>query len=83
MLVGQFELMLEVAQMKEEGMSLGQIVATLKGSEFRIRKAMGFTEKFTVEKLKSVLCQLYEVDRNIKTGLLEQNLALELLIGRI
>ena len=44
---------------------------------------MGYTEKFTVNKLKEILSQLYEVDRNIKTGLLEPNLALENLIGRI
>ena len=83
MLVNQFELMLEVAEFKEEGMNLPQITKTLKSSEFRIKKAMGFTEKFTVSKLKSILSQLYEIDRNIKTGMLEQNLALELLIGRI
>lgn len=83
MMVNQFELMLDVAQLKEEGKNLSQITDILKMSEFRIKKAMGYTEKFTVEKLKSILSQLYEVDRNIKTGLLEQNLALEMLIGRI
>ena len=83
MLVNQFELMLEVAQFKEEGLNLPQIAEIMKGSEFRIKKAMGYTEKFTVNKLKEILSQLYEVDRNIKTGLLEPNLALEILIGRI
>ena len=83
MLINQFELLLEVAELKKEGMNLSQIIAMLQSSEFRIKKAMAFTEKFTVEKLKNVLTQLYEVDRNIKTGLLDQNLALEMLIGRI
>ncbi len=83
MLINQFELMLDVAQLKEEGNNLSQIASVLKGSEFRIKKAMGYTEKFTVNKLKSTLSQLYEVDRNIKTGLLDSNLALELLIGQI
>ncbi|MCI8609219.1 MAG: DNA polymerase III subunit delta [Firmicutes bacterium] len=83
MLINQFELLLEVAELKKEGMNLSQITAMLQSSEFRIKKAMAFTEKFTVEKLKNVLTQLYEVDRNIKTGLLDQNLALEMLIGRI
>lgn len=83
MLVNQFELLLMVAQLKEEGRNLGQISQTLKSSEFRVRKAMGYTEKFSVDRLKRVLSQLYETDRNIKTGLLDQNLALELLIGRI
>ena len=83
MLVNQFDLMLEVAEFKEEGKNLPQIAEIMKGSEFRIKKAMGYTEKFTVNKLKSVLSQLYEVDRNIKSGLLEPELALEILIGRI
>ena len=51
--------------------------------EFRVKKAMSFADKFTVEKLRSILSQLYETDRNIKTGALEQSLALELLVGRI
>jgi len=83
MMVNQFELMLDVAELKEEGHNLSRITEILKSSEFRIKKAMSYTEKFTVDKLKDILSQLYEVDRNIKTGLLEPNLALELLIGRI
>ncbi|MDY3238822.1 MAG: DNA polymerase III subunit delta [Anaerovoracaceae bacterium] len=83
MMINQFELLLMVAELKEEGKNLGQITEILKSSEFRIRKAMGYTEKFSVDRLKCVLSQLYETDRNIKTGLMEQNLALELLIGRI
>ena len=83
MMVNQFELMLDVAQFKEEGKNLAQITEIMKSSEFRIKKAMGYTEKFTVSKLKQILSQLYEVDRNIKTGLLEPELALEILVGRI
>lgn len=83
MLVNQFELMLMVAELKEEGMNLGKITDTLHSSEYRTRKAMSYTEKFTVERLKRILSQIYEVDRNIKTGLLDPDLALELLIGRI
>ena len=64
-------------------MNLAAITGAMKMHEFRIKKAMAFADKFTVEKLKSILSQLYEIDRNIKTGVLEQNLALELLVGRI
>lgn len=83
LLINQFELLLEVAECKAEGMRLPEIVAVMKSSEFRIRKAMGFTEKFTVDKLKTILCELYEIDRNMKTGLLDQDLALELVLGRM
>ena len=83
LLVNHFELVLEVREFREEGMSLPAITSKLKIHEFRVKKAMGFAEKFTAEKLRSILSQLYETDRNIKTGALEQNLALELLVGRI
>lgn len=83
LLVNHFELILEVKEFKQDGMNLAAITGTMKMHEFRIKKAMAFADKFTVEKLKSVLSQLYEIDRNIKTGALEQNLALELLVGRI
>lgn len=78
-----FELMLEVKEFKEEGLSLAAIISKLRIHEFRVKKAMGFADKFTVEKLRSVLSQIYETDRNIKTGAMEQGLALELLVGRI
>lgn len=83
MMVNQFELLLDVAQFKGDGMNLKQITDTMKTSEFRIKKAMSFSEKFTIDKLKYILSSLYEMDRNIKTGLIEQNLAMEMLIGRI
>ena len=82
-LANHFELMLEVKEFKEEGLGPAAITAKLKVHEFRVKKALAFAEKFTVEKLRSILSQLYETDRNIKTGALEQNLALELLVGRI
>ena len=83
LLVNHFELVLEVKEFKQDGMNLTQITSAMKMHEFRVKKAMAFADKFTVEKLKSILSQLYEIDRNIKTGVLEQNLALELLVGRI
>ena len=82
-LANHFELMLEVKEFKEEGLGPAAITSKLKVHEFRVKKAMAFAEKFNVEKLRSILSQLYEIDRNIKTGALEQNLALELLVGRI
>ena len=83
LLVNHFELVLEVREFREEGLSLQAITSKLRIHEFRVKKAMGFAEKFTAEKLRNILSQLYETDRNIKTGALEQNMALELLVGRI
>lgn len=83
LLVNHFELMLQIKELKAEGMSAAEIAKTLKVHEFRVKKAAGFADKFTIEKIKSILVQLYEIDRNIKTGALEPTMALELLVGRI
>lgn len=83
LLVNQFELMLEVKELSEETRDTQFMADTLKVNLYRVKKALTFADKFNKNKLQSILSQLYEIDRNIKTGMMEQNLALELLIGRI
>lgn len=79
----QLELILEVKEMREEGMNLSQIQKNLGIHEFRIKKAMGVTEKYTTDGLKRILSKAYEIDGNIKTGLLDQTLALEFFVAEI
>ena len=55
----------------------------LGGSEYRIKKLIPYANKYSVEKLKHTLSGIYEVDRNIKTGLLDGQLALEMFIASI
>jgi len=79
----QLELILDVKEMREEGMNPGQIQKQLGIHEFRVKKAWGVTEKYSVNQLKKILSKAYEIDGNIKSGLLEQTLALELFIAQI
>lgn len=79
----QLELILEVKEMRDEGMSLPQMHKLLGIHEFRIKKAMSVTEKYSSSGLKKILSKAYEIDGNIKTGLLDQTLALELFIAEI
>lgn len=79
----QLELILEVKEMREEGLGLAQMQKFLGIHEFRIKKALGAAEKYSVKGLKRTLSKAYEIDGHIKTGLLEQTLALELFIGEI
>lgn len=83
MLINQFELLLDVSEFREDSMPAAEIARTINANEFRVKKTMALTDKFTKPKIKEILCQLYETDRNIKSGLLEPTLALELLVGRI
>jgi len=83
LLVNQFELMYEAKELADEGLSQEQIAKKLKVNSYRVKKAMAVSDKMSYKKLRSTLSQLYETDRNIKTGMMEQNLALEMLIGRM
>lgn len=83
LLASQFETILEVKEMLEEGKNQSQIHGILKIHEYRIKKAMSFAGKYSVTNLKKILTKVYEIDRSIKTGALEPNLALELFIAQI
>lgn len=82
-IVSQFELMLSVKQMRENGMNPSEITRKLGASEYRIKKLMPHVNRYSVDKLKKALSSAYEMDRNIKTGLLDQQLALELFAAGI
>ena len=82
-LVGQFELMTEVKELRSSGMGLTEITKEMGIHEFRVKKALASAERFSLEKLREVLCGLYDMDANIKKGDIQGNIALELLIGRI
>lgn len=83
LLVNQFELMLEAKEISKEVDDRQQIAGILKANSYRVKKALSFADRFSDEKLKNILSQLYQIDRDIKTGAMEQGLALELLIGRM
>ena len=83
LLTGQFELMLEISELRDSGMDLRAMVKEMGMHEFRVKKALRAAEKFSPEKIRSILCQLYETDTNIKQGNIDGITSLELLIGRI
>ncbi len=82
-LINHFELMLEVAEFKQDGMNQFQMKDVLKIHEYRIKKAMNFADRFSLAKLREILISLYEVDRKVKTGEMDQNLALELIVANV
>lgn len=81
MITGQLELMLSVKEMKEEGMTLADMQKYLGVHQFRVKKAVTAAGNFSMEDLRKALSAAYSVDRNIKTGLFEGNLALEYFIA--
>jgi len=84
LLVNNFELLLMVSEFnKDRGMSQSQIANQLKIQEFRVKNALNSVKQLKTERIKEILSQLYEIDRNIKSGDLSDRLALELLVARI
>lgn len=82
-IVSQFELMLSVRQLRDDGYDLKAMHKKLGGSEYRIKKMIPYANRYSVNKLKKILISIYEVDRNIKTGVLDSQTALELFIAQI
>lgn len=83
LLVNQFELMLQIKEFREDSFSKGEIQKKLKINEFRLKKILQTVDFFSVKKLKELLVYLYEIDRNVKSGLIESSLALELFLIKV
>ncbi len=83
LMISHFELLTEVSELRDLGMDITGIVKETGVHEFRVKKAMRASDRFGTDKLKSVLCRLYETDTGIKQGNIDGLTALELLIGRI
>lgn len=83
LLIGQFELMLECKEFREEGLNPAQMAKALKMHEFRVKKAAGYADRISKDRLKTTLCKLYDIDKNIKSGDIPEDVSLELIIAGI
>lgn len=83
MITNQIELILSVKEMKEEGNSFDMMVKKLGIHQFRVKKAMSLTGRYSTEHLKRILMSAYEIDENVKSGLFDSTLALEYFIAKI
>ncbi len=81
----QFERILFVREMRDESKNLDEMCRLLKQKpgDFKIKKAYSFSEYYTAKKLKQILKHAYEVDLQIKLGLLSESLALEMFISQL
>lgn len=79
----QFETILMVKELKEEGRSFKDMHRILGIHEYRIKKAIPYSNRYSINQLYNILIKAYRVDHNIKKGILDGRLALELLIAEI
>ena len=83
LLASQFETILEVKEMRGEGKTLGEIQRISGIHEFRIKMAAPVADAYSVYRLKDILSKVYQVEKNIKTGLMDQVLAFEVMLSEI
>lgn len=83
LICSQFEIMVSAQEMREEGRPIGLIQKELGVHEFRLKKALQFAQGYSLSRLRQILANAYQVDQNIKSGLLEESLALEMFIAEM
>ncbi len=83
MIVGQFEIMYSIKELLNDGAPDRIIVEKLNIKEARLRILKPFISKYSLPELKRALISAYEIDRNIKTGLLTPLLALEVFVSKL
>ena len=83
LLTKQFEIMYDSLELEKEGYSIGQMAKATGVNEFRLKKAYQAARKFTRGRLKEILVNAYNIDRDIKAGELDKDVAFELLIVSI
>ena len=82
-IISQLEIMLMTKELLEDGWTISTIAKHTRIHEFRIKKAANFCKKYSVNVLKDNLKAAYNTDVQIKRGILDSRLALELLIAKI
>jgi len=83
LLVSQLEIMAVAKEMQEDGKPLPAIVEALGVHEFRVKKSLPLVRSRSADRLREIFRFALEIDRNVKTGVLEGPVSLELLIAQI
>ncbi len=81
MIVRQFRIMIQVKDLAERGVSPSKISGQLGLHSFVAEKGLRQSQNFSMEQLETISRRLLETDLAIKTGQMDQVLALDLLIA--
>ncbi len=81
MVVRQFRLLIQVKELKTQGMASREIAKTLKLHPFPTSKLYNQATHFTADQLETVYRHLLDTDVAIKTGEIEPEIALDLLVA--
>lgn len=80
LIVRQFQQMYVVKEMVSQGMNAAQMAARLSQREFIVKKNAALAKNFTMEQMRALLEDAADLEERVKQGLLNDQLAVELLI---
>ncbi len=83
LIIRNLEMILFVKEMRSEGMNLKECQANISAHPYQVEKAWGFSDNFNVKQLKAMCKTAYEIDGNVKKGLISDTLALEMFIANV
>lgn len=81
LLASQLELMLEYSERKAEGQSYQQIAQGMGINKYRLDKLIPAANRRSINQLKRNLFDVLKIDRDMKSGIIDIRLALELFIA--
>ena len=79
----QFELMYDALELADEGYTISAMAKEIGVNEYRFKKAWQAAKGVSRERIKRILIHLYNTDRDIKTGRIERNTAIELFAATV
>lgn len=80
LLMKQFEIMYDALELSQEGMSIAQMAKKTGVNEFRFKKAWQAANTYSLSRIRKLLKELYNIDRDIKRGDIDKDTALELFV---
>lgn len=83
LIASQVRQMLQAKILQQKGYPLQQIQSEMKGHPYAIKMAVQRSRLYSVSHLQAMIHLLVETDENIKRGLMEQNIAFEMLLYRM
>lgn len=80
MLTRQFNIMLQVKELKEQGMGQKDIASRLSMQPFIVGKAMKQTGNFKGSTLRAAIHEAVDMEKNIKSGNMDEKMGVEMLL---
>lgn len=80
LLTKQFEIMYDALELSQQGMSISQMAKKTGINEFRFKKAWQAANAYSIGRIRKLLTDLYNIDRDIKRGDIDKDVALELFV---